>query len=215
MQTWYDIARTARNRSTSGVSGLDSEQIGILFADFHGGEIVDREVHGEKLADILRMAAEDLRASYLEAVSAQPGQSTSPNALADWFWGETYAARVINKIRKRSLDMAAKDMRLAGELLLIPRNQIVPEDGRKSFKTAKKWPIGRNKRKINVKEKNMAKERYQIKSECPECGCGLINNMTPDEFREKYGDTKDEVPVNCSECGKEHDGCVTEQNTAA
>ncbi len=124
MQTWYDIARTARNRSTSGVSGLDNEQIGILFADFLGGEIVDQEVHGQKLADILRMAAEDLRTSYLEAVSAQPGQSTSPNALADWFWGETFAARVINEIRKRCLDMAAKDMRLAGELLLIPRNQI-------------------------------------------------------------------------------------------
>jgi len=124
MQTWYDIARTARNRSTSGVSGLDNEQIGLLFADFLGGEIVDREVHGQKLADILRMAAEDLRASYLEAVSAQPGQFSSPNALADWFWGETFAARVINEIRKRCLDMAAKDMRLAGELLLIPRNQM-------------------------------------------------------------------------------------------
>lgn len=61
----------------------------------------------------------------------------------------------------------------------------------------------------------MAKERYQIKSECPECGCGLIKNMTPDEFREKYGDTKDKVPVHCTDCGKEHDGCVTEENTAA
>ena len=57
----------------------------------------------------------------------------------------------------------------------------------------------------------MAKERYQIKSECPECGCGLICNMTPDEFREKYGDIKDKVTVNCSECGEGHDGCVTEE----
>ncbi len=124
MQTWFDIARTARNRSTSGVSGLDNEQIGTLFADFLAGEIVDREVHGHKLADILRIAAEDLRAAYLEAVSAQPGQSTNPNTLADWFWGETFAARVINEIRKRCLDMPTKDMRLAGELLLIPRNQL-------------------------------------------------------------------------------------------
>jgi len=61
----------------------------------------------------------------------------------------------------------------------------------------------------------MAKERYQIKSECPECGCGLICNITPDEFREKYGDIKDKVTVNCSECGEGHDGSVTEENTAA
>lgn len=60
----------------------------------------------------------------------------------------------------------------------------------------------------------MAKKRYQIKSECPECGCGLVNNMTPDEFREKYGDTKDNVAVNCSECGTGHDGSVTEEQAA-
>ncbi len=60
----------------------------------------------------------------------------------------------------------------------------------------------------------MAKERYQIKSECPECGCGLICNMTPDEFRKKHGEIKDKVTVNCSECGKGHDGSVTEKDTA-
>ncbi|MBM9606708.1 hypothetical protein [Desulfopila inferna] len=60
----------------------------------------------------------------------------------------------------------------------------------------------------------MAKVRYQIKSECPECGCGLIDNMTPDEFREKHGDTKDKVTVSCSECGKDHDSCVIEEHTA-
>jgi hypothetical protein len=58
----------------------------------------------------------------------------------------------------------------------------------------------------------MAKERYKIKSECPECGCGLICNMTPDEFREKYGELKDNVTVNCSKCGKDHDGCVVEEH---
>jgi endogenous inhibitor of DNA gyrase (YacG/DUF329 family) len=61
----------------------------------------------------------------------------------------------------------------------------------------------------------MAKERYQIKSECPECGCGLISNMTPDEFREKHGDIKDKVTVNCSECGKDPDGSVTDERAAA
>lgn len=61
----------------------------------------------------------------------------------------------------------------------------------------------------------MAKKRDQIKSECPECGCGLIDNMTPDEFREKYGDVKDKVDVNRGESGKDHDGCVSDQQTTA
>jgi hypothetical protein len=38
--------------------------------------------------------------------------------------------------------------------------------------------------------------------------------MTPDEYREKYGDIKGKVTVNCSKCGKGHDGCVTENHTA-
>jgi len=38
--------------------------------------------------------------------------------------------------------------------------------------------------------------------------------MTPDEYREKYGNIKDNVTVNCSKCGKEHDGCVNEEHTA-
>lgn len=59
----------------------------------------------------------------------------------------------------------------------------------------------------------MSKERYQIKSECPECGCGLVDNMTPDEYREKHGDIKDKVTVNCSDCGNDHDGSVTEKST--
>ena len=58
----------------------------------------------------------------------------------------------------------------------------------------------------------MPKKRHQIKSECPECGCGLIYNMTPDEYREKYGDTKDKITVNCNECGTDHDGSVTEEH---
>ena len=59
----------------------------------------------------------------------------------------------------------------------------------------------------------MAKERHQIKSECPECGCGLIDNMTPDEFREKHGGIKDKTTDNSNVCGKDHDGCEPEKDS--
>ena len=55
----------------------------------------------------------------------------------------------------------------------------------------------------------MAKERYKIQSECPECGCGLVCSMTPDEYHEKYGDVKGKkVVVCCKDCGKEHEAVV-------
>ena len=70
------------------------------------------------------MVAEDIKAIYFEGVSAQPGQPTDSKTLADWFWGETYAALVINEVRKKSLKDDSKKMKLLGSLLLIPRNQM-------------------------------------------------------------------------------------------
>ena len=55
------------------------------------------------------------------------------------------------------------------------------------------------------------KKRYKIEAECPECGCGLIEKMTPDQWREKYGETVDKVEVVCPDCGKKHQVAVTEE----
>ncbi|MFH1138755.1 MAG: hypothetical protein V1816_21975 [Pseudomonadota bacterium] len=54
-------------------------------------------------------------------------------------------------------------------------------------------------------------KRYQVKAECPECGCGLIDGLTPDQFREKYGETKKQIEVVCPDCGKTHLAEVTEE----
>lgn len=124
MKTWYGIAREKSLRATEGISGLGPDQIAALFRDFIENKITGPELHGKKLSDLLRLAAEDLKAYYFAAISAQPGQSTNAATLSDWFWGETCAARVINEVRKCCLNIAAKDMQLAGKLLLIPRSQM-------------------------------------------------------------------------------------------
>lgn len=56
------------------------------------------------------------------------------------------------------------------------------------------------------------KTRYKIQSECPECGCGLINRMAPDIYRQKYGETAKEIDVKCPDCGKIHKAVVTEED---
>jgi hypothetical protein len=124
MRTWYDIACKKACRSTTGISGLTSKEIAKLYADFITGDIDENDLNGKKLSDLLRMATEDLKAYYHEAVSAQPGQPTDAQTLSDWFWGETYAASVINEVRKICLKHEAKDLVLAGKLLLVPRNQM-------------------------------------------------------------------------------------------
>ncbi len=72
MQTWQKLAEQKYQRSTTGVSGLTPDKISDLFEGF-----VEGKEHGKekdvKLSDLLRMATEDIKAFYFEAISAQPG----------------------------------------------------------------------------------------------------------------------------------------------
>ena len=124
LYTWYTIACAQKGRTTSGVSNLKIEEIYKLWSDFITGNRQGLARFEPTLADTLRLTAEDLKSCYFEALSSQPGQPTDAAALADWFWGETHAAAVINEIRKKCLDFGTKEMALAGKLLLIPRSQM-------------------------------------------------------------------------------------------
>jgi len=124
MKTWYDLALSKRKRTTLGISGLSPEEALAFVSAFVKGENKIQGIEDYSLSDSLRMAAEDIKAFYLEGVSNQPGQPTDSNTLADWFWGETYAALVINEVRKISLKEGSKMMKLLGSLLLVPRSQM-------------------------------------------------------------------------------------------
>lgn len=124
MYTWYTIASAQKGRTTSGVGELDLDEIIGLYSDFVTGNQPGLAQFEPTLADTLRLAAEDLKSCYFEALSAQPGQPTDAASLANWFWGETYAAAIINEVRKKCLDYGTKEMALAGKLLLIPRSQM-------------------------------------------------------------------------------------------
>lgn len=124
MTTWYDVALSKNKRTTTGVSGLLPEEAAEFISAFVKGEDAMKRIKNISLPDSLRMVAEDIKAIYFEGVSAQPGQPTDSKTLADWFWGETYAALVINEVRKKSLKDDSKKMKLLGSLLLIPRNQM-------------------------------------------------------------------------------------------
>lgn len=129
MHSWYSLAREHGQRTTAGVSGLRPTQIAELFRSF----VLHREIpsFGTSLsgADLLRLAAEDLKACYFEALAAQPGASRDAAQLADWFWGETVAAAVINAVRLACLGQESKEMVITGRLLLVPRNQVYRFEG--------------------------------------------------------------------------------------
>mgnify|MGYP003572090808 CR=1 FL=1 len=45
----------------------------------------------------------------------------------------------------------------------------------------------------------MSKERYQIKSSCPQCGCSFATHLTPEELKKRYGDVPN-IEMECGEC---------------
>ena len=124
MRAWYDLALSKNKRSTTGVSGLGPEDSAAFISAFVKGENPHKIITNHSLSDSLRMVAEDIKAFYFKGISAQPGQPTNYKTLADWFWGETYAALVINEVRKISLKHESEKMKLLGNLLLVPRSQL-------------------------------------------------------------------------------------------
>ena len=70
------------------------------------------------------MAAEDLKAYYLEALTAQPGQPTAGTTLSNWFWSQTTAAQMINTVRIICPGNSDPEFQLLGKLLLVPRAQL-------------------------------------------------------------------------------------------
>ena len=124
MRTWYDLAREKRGRTTSETSGLSPKQAMDFISDFVSGGAVENPLPEILLGSALKLAVEDLKAYYFEAVTHQPGQPTDSKTLADWFWGQTVAAQVINKVREVCMASGDEKLAMAGKAFLIPRVQL-------------------------------------------------------------------------------------------
>jgi hypothetical protein len=123
LRAWYELAVKTQQRTTVGVSGLETDQIVDFIGAFLDG-VPANPREDISLAFSLNFAVDDLKAFYYEAAAAQPG-SASPTAeeLDDWFWGETVAATVLFAVKDRCLKKDDKMMQLLGKILLIPMSQ--------------------------------------------------------------------------------------------
>jgi hypothetical protein len=122
LRTWYDLAVTRRGRTTVGVSRLTPEEMGTFIGAFLDGHAPSNPRSDIPLAGLFRFAVEDLKSYYYEALAAQPGNSTvDSTTLADWFWRETTAGRVLFAVQEVSKQSAIPGMQVVATGLLIPR----------------------------------------------------------------------------------------------
>jgi len=124
LRNWYDVAVQRRGRTTADTTGMSPEAVAAFIAAFARGEDPDNPLPEVAPSMTLKMASEDLKAYYNEAVTAQLGRATDSVSLADWFWGETAAARVLNTIRQLCLGSEDKARKLLGTTLLVPRRHL-------------------------------------------------------------------------------------------
>lgn len=129
LRSWYDLALKKNQRTTVGVSGMEINQIVEFIGAFIDG-VPANPRDDISLAYLLNFAVDDLKAYYYEAATAQPG-SASPTAdeLDGWFWGDTFAAKVLLAVKDRCSHQEDKTMQMLGKILLVPMSQSGSEDG--------------------------------------------------------------------------------------
>jgi len=122
LKPWYDMAVQKQRRTTVGVSGLSIEQAARFLVAFLNGLNPPSPRPELPAGEALKLASEDLKAYYFESAIAQPGEATS-RQLADWFWGETVAGRLLFDLQQVCLQSSDPLLKMIGTLLLIPRSQ--------------------------------------------------------------------------------------------
>jgi hypothetical protein len=122
LRTWYDLAVTRRGRTTVGASRLTPEEMGTFIGAFLNGHAPQNPRADIPLAALFRFAVEDLKAYYAEALTAQPGHSVVLSAtLADWFWHETTAGRVLFVVQEACKQSEIPGIQVVATNFLIPR----------------------------------------------------------------------------------------------
>ena len=118
---WYDRAVRERKRTTVGVSGIPVESLGAFIAAFLGDALPSSPAQDLPIGLALKLAVDDLKALYFEAVTAQPAERRPGSAeLADWFWGETDAGRCLLTLRSRFAESEDPILKLASSFLIVP-----------------------------------------------------------------------------------------------
>lgn len=123
LQSWYDLAVAQRGRTTAIVSGLSPHTMGTFIGEFLNGNIPDSPRDDLPALAVLKLAFEDLKAYYCEAISAQPGQQhAASTALTDWFWCHTTAGQVLFRLQECGKHKDDSAWQLFSQLLLVPRS---------------------------------------------------------------------------------------------
>jgi hypothetical protein len=122
LQPWYDLAHERRQRTTFGAAGLPVEEVARVLCGWLLETFPGPSEEGRSPEEMLKLAAEDLKVFYLEAAAGQP-QPLGSRQMANWFWGETAAAKLFVALRERCISDPDPTRQMIGRNLMVPREQ--------------------------------------------------------------------------------------------
>ena len=123
LRPWYDMSVSKRKRTTVGLSGIGLEALGEFIYAFAKDRKPINPRNDIDMAYTVKFAVEDLKAYYIEAIIAQPGQEgASGQKLQDWFWDETKAGEVLLELKKVCQASPDKLMNMIGTQFIVPGN---------------------------------------------------------------------------------------------
>lgn len=120
---WYELAVNQRGRTTVGISKLEIEDAGRFLVEFIEDPTSSSPRPEVETAPMLKFACEDLKAFYSEAMSAQPGM-TSSLAVENWLFNGTVLGRMLWKFRESYADHSDPDIRALAQRSLVPDRQV-------------------------------------------------------------------------------------------
>jgi hypothetical protein len=119
----YEHFVETNGRTTVGLSGMSIEAIINYLVAFLSQTNRPDLPDGVTAVQLLRWAVDDLKAFYLEAMSAGPELPSSRQVQA-WFWDRTLAARVIIYLRGQLLGRDDAQSQRVGRMNLVPGAQV-------------------------------------------------------------------------------------------
>ncbi|MEE2687991.1 MAG: hypothetical protein VX430_01065 [Pseudomonadota bacterium] len=123
LSPWYDLAVRTRGRTTVGPSGLDLKVCAKFFAEFIENQEVLAPRNDLLKGRVLKLAYEDLKAYYGEAITAQPGYVSSLQ-VENWLFNDTVFGKMLWTLRSICRESDNEYYQYLGGNSIVPDRQV-------------------------------------------------------------------------------------------
>ena len=122
LRPWYELTVEKRGRTTVGISEVEIDDLAEYLVAFIGDADTAPPRTDIPRPHILKLAADDLKAYYFEAATAQPGDATD-KILADWYYGETTISTVLRAVNETCRNSGDEALIMMSDRRIFPIHQ--------------------------------------------------------------------------------------------